>query len=136
MPLHLRSSRCNVLRGHRILYESCPAFLTSDSSSILELPRSMKRYCSLPPSTSTETTRQVNDWGWKMIVTPVMGKINALNLPSPVLDSKLASLLRICRDCPKEQVQKNKRVMQSWCSAVAEYCAHFVLLWPCLFAIK
>lgn len=39
-----------------------------------------------------------------MTVTPVMDKMDAASLPPPMLDSKLASLLRICRDCPKEQV--------------------------------
>lgn len=52
-----------------------------------------------------ELSCQVNDWGWKMTVTPVMAKMDALNLPPAMLDSKLASLLRICRDGPKEQVQ-------------------------------
>lgn len=51
---------------------------------------------------------QVNDWGWKMTVTPVMAKMNALNLPPAMLDSKMASLLRICRDCPKEQVPRKE----------------------------
>lgn len=37
-------------------------------------------------------------------MTPVMEKMDAASLPPPMLDSKLASLLRICRDCPKEQV--------------------------------
>lgn len=40
-----------------------------------------------------------------MTVTPVMDKMDVATLPPPMLDSKLASLLRICRDCPKEQVR-------------------------------
>ena len=39
-----------------------------------------------------------------MTVTPVMDKMDVATLPPPLPDSKLASLLRICRDCPKEQV--------------------------------
>ncbi|CAM9143892.1 unnamed protein product [Scytosiphon promiscuus] len=50
-----------------------------------------------------QTDGSVNDWGWRMTVTPVMDKMDAASLPPPMLDSKLASLLRICRDCPKEQ---------------------------------
>ncbi|CAN0118223.1 unnamed protein product, partial [Ectocarpus sp. 12 AP-2014] len=50
-----------------------------------------------------QTDGSVNDWGWMMVVTPVMEKMDAASLPPPMLDSKLASLLRICRDCPKEQ---------------------------------
>lgn len=37
-------------------------------------------------------------------MTPVMDKMDVATLPPPMLDSKLASLLRICRDFPKEQV--------------------------------
>lgn len=39
-----------------------------------------------------------------MIVTAVLGKVEPSNLPPSLLDSKMAALLRICRDCPKEQV--------------------------------
>lgn len=51
---------------------------------------------------------QVNDWGWRMTVVPIMAKMDTSNLPPPMLDSKMVSLLRICRDCPKEQVHKFK----------------------------
>ncbi|CAN0181713.1 unnamed protein product [Pylaiella littoralis] len=50
-----------------------------------------------------QTDGSVNDWGWRMTVTPVMDKMDVSSLPPPMLDSKLSSLLRICRDCPKEQ---------------------------------
>lgn len=40
-----------------------------------------------------------------MTVTPVMGQVDAATLPPPMLDSKLSSLLRVCRDGPKEQVR-------------------------------
>lgn len=49
---------------------------------------------------------QVNDWGWKMTVTPVMSKVDPSNLSPPMLDSKLSSLLRICLDCPRDQVRE------------------------------
>ena len=62
---------------------------------------------------------QVTDWGWKMTVTPVMDKTNALNLPPAMLDSKMASLLRICRDCPKEQVPKKKWRLLDGCEIFA-----------------
>lgn len=61
-----------------------------------------------PDDVCAELRRQVNDWGWKMTVTPVMAKMNASSLPPAMLDSKMASLLRICRDCPKEQVPRKE----------------------------
>lgn len=61
----------------------------------------------LTPSRPLHRRCQVNDWGWRMTVTPVMDKMDVATLPPPMLDSKLASLLRICRDCPKEQVRQH-----------------------------
>eukprot|EP00752_Nemacystus_decipiens_P002251 g2132.t2 len=62
----------------------------------LEIPSSMFFF-------RWQTDGSVNDWGWRMTVTPVMDKMDVATLPPSMLDSKLASLLRICRDCPKEQ---------------------------------
>lgn len=39
-----------------------------------------------------------------MTVTAVLGKVEPADLPLPLLESKMAALLRVCHDCPKEQV--------------------------------